>query len=99
MPLPSPFIDPWRSALCSAAALDQPLGAASSQPLSAQMHEVPVIAAQMRAAVNIEDLPGHGTGARQIKHGFDDLLSLRRAEEHTSELQSLMRILYAVFCM
>src|SRR3546814_18323304 len=77
MPLPSPFIDPWRSALCSAAALDQPLGAASSQPLSAQMHEVPVIAAQMRAAVNIEDLPGHGTGPRQIKHGFDDLLSLR----------------------
>src|SRR3546814_1280720 len=91
MPLPSPFIDPWRSALCSAAALGQPLGAASSQPLSAQMHEVPVIAAQMRAAVNIEDLPGHGTGARQIKHG--------RSEEHTSELQSLMRISYAVFCL
>src|SRR3546814_17333658 len=26
-------------------------------------------------------------------------VSLRRSEEHTSELQSLMRISYAVFCM
>src|SRR3546814_8609481 len=29
---------------------------------------------------------------------FDKLLSLR-SEEHTSELQSLMRISYAVFCL
>src|SRR3546814_974486 len=28
--------------------------------------------------------------------GFDDLV---RSEEHTSELQSLMRISYAVFCL
>src|SRR3546814_8885604 len=27
------------------------------------------------------------------------LLALRRSEEHTSELQSLMRISYAVFCL
>src|SRR3546814_7935304 len=27
------------------------------------------------------------------------LWSLRRSEEHTSELQSLMRITYAVFCL
>src|SRR3546814_3368877 len=27
------------------------------------------------------------------------LLSLERSEEHTSELQSLMRISYAVFCL
>src|SRR3546814_9775748 len=29
----------------------------------------------------------------------DELLELRRSEEHTSELQSLMRISYAVFCL
>src|SRR3546814_1388222 len=29
----------------------------------------------------------------------DDLLALLRSEEHTSELQSLMRISYAVFCL
>src|SRR3546814_1043077 len=29
----------------------------------------------------------------------DDPVSLRRSEEHTSELQSLLRISYAVFCL
>src|SRR3546814_4929598 len=29
----------------------------------------------------------------------NDLTKLRRSEEHTSELQSLMRISYAVFCL
>src|SRR3546814_3419415 len=29
----------------------------------------------------------------------DDALALLRSEEHTSELQSLMRISYAVFCL
>src|SRR3546814_9280591 len=39
-----------------------------------------------------------GIGRRQIEkpvEGLDD----RRSEEHTSELQSLMRISYAVFCL
>src|SRR3546814_3730963 len=49
-----------------------------------------------------------GTRASAIPpHMFDehsdyvpvDLLSGRRSEEHTSELQSLMRISYAVFCL
>src|SRR3546814_1665352 len=38
-------------------------------------------------------------GKRQL-HGLDlDVLGLHRSEEHTSELQSLMRISYAVFCL
>src|SRR3546814_2948196 len=40
---------------------------------------------------------------RQVAHGrqcFDLLVDLaERSEEHTSELQSLMRISYAVFCL
>src|SRR3546814_9320522 len=41
-------------------------------------------------ALNVEDkLPLHG--------GLE--VSNRRSEEHTSELQSLMRISYAVFCL
>src|SRR3546814_9980010 len=35
-----------------------------------------------------------GVGSRDCAHG-----SGRRSEEHTSELQSLMRISYAVFCL
>src|SRR3546814_9140683 len=35
-----------------------------------------------------------------LRHGVQrHLLSARRSEEHTSELQSLMRISYAVFCL
>src|SRR3546814_4791065 len=35
----------------------------------------------------------------QMHHGFGVGLGLERSEEHTSELQSLMRISYAVFCL
>src|SRR3546814_8376089 len=31
--------------------------------------------------------------------GIDDWVGAKRSEEHTSELQSLMRISYAVFCL
>src|SRR3546814_4544903 len=41
--------------------------------------------------------------AHFVDDGLRDLLDLRdvvdRSEEHTSELQSLMRISYAVFCL
>src|SRR3546814_9979054 len=37
-----------------------------------------------------------GTGKAQI---FADELHQKRSEEHTSELQSLMRSSYAVFCL
>src|SRR3546814_6010202 len=34
-----------------------------------------------------------------VQQAFDLLLQLIRSEEHTSELQSLMRISYAFFCL
>src|SRR3546814_5552082 len=42
-----------------------------------------------------------GLGAEGEDHGKGARLGirLRRSEEHTSELQSLMRISYAVFCL
>src|SRR3546814_6922793 len=33
------------------------------------------------------------------KRSFETVLTVDRSEEHTSELQSLMRISYAVFCL
>src|SRR3546814_3862368 len=44
-------------------------------------------------------------GVAAAQHGFGELRSIavphlaKRSEEHTSELQSLMRISYAVFCL
>src|SRR3546814_2023735 len=38
-------------------------------------------------------------GAAYSDHETDVLAAAARSEEHTSELQSLMRISYAVFCL
>src|SRR3546814_9987431 len=43
---------------------------------------------------------GHGADLHSIEHhGLRDDPAAVRSEEHTSELQSLMRISYAVFCL
>src|SRR3546814_5100183 len=50
----------------------------------------------------LRDLPGPDTGLRlgqQQTIGNFGLLGLARSEEHTSELQSLMRTAYAVFLL
>src|SRR3546814_3856984 len=39
------------------------------------------------------------TVGRQLGLIQSDVTAIRRSEEHTSELQSLMRISYAVFCL
>src|SRR3546814_5419063 len=43
--------------------------------------------------------PPHEQTDREIGIRFRRERSFRRSEEHTSELQSLMRISYAVFCL
>src|SRR3546814_6201660 len=47
---------------------------------------------------NVDDLHERA-GAKRMLHMHGELLSALRSEEHTSELQSLMRISYAVFCL
>src|SRR3546814_1882839 len=48
----------------------------------------------------IRAAPGGMIGSGRVKTGRSSLAkSLLRSEEHTSELQSLMRISYAVFCL
>src|SRR3546814_10341464 len=41
----------------------------------------------------------HGQGRRKVRKKAWAAPAERRSEEHTSELQSLMRISYAVFCL
>src|SRR3546814_10754326 len=52
--------------------------------------ELVVDVVEMRLQVRIE---------KALVHATDDCACQRRSEEHTSELQSLMRISYAVFCL
>src|SRR3546814_7965777 len=49
---------------------------------------------QLQGALAFQHLPGGGIPAVVL-----GALALLRSEEHTSELQSLMRISYAVFCL
>src|SRR3546814_9536425 len=49
------------------------------------------------SAIHIVYPPGRHLSARV--RAFVDFLVEQRSEEHTSELQSLMRISYAVFCL
>src|SRR3546814_5740017 len=51
---------------------------------------------QLPARRGARSRPG---GPRQSQMAASELLGLGRSEEHTSELQSLMRISYAVFCL
>src|SRR3546814_2827049 len=50
--------------------------------------------AEARANLAIE-----GMDLDADEHALFDMLRAERSEEHTSELQSLMRISYAVFCL
>src|SRR3546814_2947274 len=50
-------------------------------------------------SVTIDDAAIDLTTACATLTGWDGLASPARSEEHTSELQSLMRISYAVFCL
>src|SRR3546814_7054373 len=51
-----------------------------------------------RRGLHVEE-PGDDDSGIRCKRGHADLRRRRRSEEHTSELQSLMRNSYAVFCL
>src|SRR3546814_10104087 len=53
--------------------------------------------ATRRDSFGIGALGNMGGGRRNIDQG--PVIEINRSEEHTSELQSLMRISYAVFCL
>src|SRR3546814_4991683 len=52
-------------------------------------------------ALRVGDVVGELHLLAELEHrlGVLDDLGIQRSEEHTSELQSLMRISYAVFCL
>src|SRR3546814_9373966 len=59
------------------------------------------LAAEPALGADLAGHAGHLVGERRqlVDHRVDGVLELERSEEHTSELQSLMRISYAVFCL
>src|SRR3546814_9142599 len=55
------------------------------------------LSVRFRAVGHLSDHGGAGDLRSPDRHSCD--AAVRRSEEHTSELQSLMRISYAVFCL
>src|SRR3546814_8950548 len=83
-------ISDWSSDVCSSDLLDELLRGHSrtqAEALRARLIEASAPAALVERIVALSALDG--------AVGIADL----RSEEHTSELQSLMRISYAVFCL
>src|SRR3546814_2285419 len=48
---------------------------------------------------SLDDILRKDVGKIHVKVRGGDYVNVRRSEEHTSELQSLMRTSYAVFCL
>src|SRR3546814_2635436 len=96
-------ISDWSSDVCSSDLIRQGLGVVGAGTRVGRLAEVLRIAGIDEADLNThgpervgEEVPGAAVEAA----GADDVVAAaRRSEEHTSELQSLMRISYAVFCL
>src|SRR3546814_6946088 len=104
----------WSSDVCSSDLLEGLAGhdLARPEPLADQLHDgdAGVVGEVVPAAVDgggagaarqrhAERLGHAGHGVRREHAGAGTLGRAGRSEEHTSELQSLMRISYAVFCL
>src|SRR3546814_9411489 len=90
--LASSWVTPARTPLSGRDGVDSVLST-TTRPLSAS-----------RSTTSVK-VPPMSTASRQsaiavlLPDGMEDVHDPDRSEEHTSELQSLMRISYAVFCL
>src|SRR3546814_4620403 len=98
-------ISDWSSDVCSsdlnsALVLDVGLSTAMDDVAAAREIAEHVVGLGHRTIAIIMGDPAHAASAQRLvgyRQAFD-AIGLR-SEEHTSELQSLMRISYAVFCL
>src|SRR3546814_8372580 len=103
-------ISDWSSDVCSSdlKADTPPYGSVpqgQSQPIGFDIDIAHQIASRMKVKLNMVIVTSANRIANLKTKKVDILVSSlvhtrdRRSEEHTSELQSLMRISYAVFCL
>src|SRR3546814_9159310 len=106
-------ISDWSSDVCSSDLYDLASLATIERALAIpfKRFDRPLVGFLSRSEVNaIIDAPDRSSWAGQRDRAFfsmmyntgarvSEMIGIRRSEEHTSELQSLMRISYAVFCL
>src|SRR3546814_5780516 len=101
-------ISDWSSDVCSSDLADavarvlvlqhQPFAAGGDHGLQQCVEFGGVAGAVLRHRAQPGDA-GRVEQAAHVQHAFGERARIARSEEHTSELQSLMRISYAVFCL
>src|SRR3546814_10419608 len=105
-------ISDWSSDVCSSDLWRRCSGSDRSRPWSPRLPRCSASPASLRSRRSAPDRPlqclqevraillaESGAAARHLAHGPQVAHQLARSEEQTSELQSLMRISYAVFCL
>src|SRR3546814_7401480 len=65
--------------------------------VGAEVMIVVIVGGHAHRRIERADAAAAGDARRRVLAAFGE--QVRRSEEHTSELQSLMRISYAVFCL
>src|SRR3546814_5287779 len=76
-----------------------PVSGAEQLKISGAISDRPMISQSGAYSRLVSCTPGVPTACHKFQRPLLRAFALRRSEEHTSELQSLMRISYAVFCL
>src|SRR3546814_4170505 len=94
-------ISDWSSDVCSSDLLDLPNDRKLQQLAGGDVEVffLREIGADYVGKISIEYLAENLDLVGKLSRPIDDATVPARSEEHTSELQSLMRISYAVFCL
>src|SRR3546814_5952873 len=98
----SPSLDPSEIAETPRASLDTIVLRARNEHLPAPVIVQPPGAPNLFGPLNgqVWTITTQSQNRPQVRSvSFDPATGIERSEEHTSELQSLMRISYAVFCL
>src|SRR3546814_5901989 len=82
---------------CFSAVLNQFCAINTTSPPKVSSQDTSISTSQQPHTREVNDAEARAHNAQWRVHGCAGLLG--RSEEHTSELQSLMRISYAVFCL
>src|SRR3546814_8926521 len=86
-----PYTTLFRSPKCNTRKLFIQKGARDQQTGQRRLPTLKQLSMRVRLDGRLRYCPRHLVGLRRV--------DITRSEEHTSELQSLMRISYAVFCL
>src|SRR3546814_3881429 len=92
-------ISDWSSDVCSSDLRSPRILPTATHGISEPIHQIGIGRGCLLFGRSAARIAGRTGRFRADQFGSDATVRRSRSEEHTSELQSLMRISYAVFCL